>query len=140
MLCVILVGVSALTARAHDDIDTHRECSQCGMDRKVYGYSRMLIVYENGLQVGVCSVHCAATELNRHGGNKVKTILVADRDTHMLINAETAYWVIGGKKRGVMTQQPKWAFATNAAARAFITAHGGTITNWETALSAARKE
>lgn len=140
IICMVLTGASALATVAQDDIAMHRECHQCGMDRKIYGYSRMLILYEDGAQTGVCSLHCTVTEMNEHKDKKVKTVLVADRDSHTLIEADKAFWVMGGKKRGVMTQRPKWAFATGAAAQAFIAANGGAAAGWNEVLSAAREE
>ncbi|HEY4743871.1 MAG TPA: nitrous oxide reductase accessory protein NosL [Desulfuromonadaceae bacterium] len=137
---MVLVALSGVAVHAHDDIMAHRECHQCGMDRKVYGYSRMLIVYEGGAEVGVCSLHCAVTEMDGHREKKVTTLLVADRDSHALIPADTASWVIGGRRRGVMTQRPKWAFATIDAARAFVASNGGAIVRWDEALAAARED
>ena len=136
LLCTLFVGA----AIAHEDIDTHRSCEYCGMDRKVYGYSRALVVYEDGSRTGVCSLHCAVTELNAHKEKKLKQLLVADRDSHQLIDAQQAVWVLGGSKRGVMTPFPEWAFATKSAAQAFIAANGGKITTWQEALTAAREE
>ena len=137
LLCTLFVG----TAVAHEeDIDRHRSCEYCGMDRKVYGYSRALVVYEDGSQTGVCSLHCAITELNTHKDRKLKQLLVADRDTHRLIDAKQAIWVMGGGKRGVMTMTPKWAFATKVAAQAFITANGGKICTFDEARKAAEAE
>jgi copper chaperone NosL len=140
VLCMGLVVLSALTAGAHDDINTFRECHQCGMDRKVFGYSRMLVIYEDDSQAGVCSLHCAVTEINEHKDKKVKKLLVADRDSHSLIEADKAVWVLGGKKRGVMTDRAKWAFATMEAAEKFVDAQGGKIIGWEEALAAARED
>lgn len=140
IIYMVLVGLSAATSRAHDDIGTFRECHQCGMDRKIYGYSRMLVVYEDGSQAGVCSLHCAVTEKDEHKGKKVKSLSVADRDTHLLIDAKTAYWVIGGRKRGVMTQNPKWAFADRTDAAAFIKQNGGKPATFDEALKATMEE
>jgi copper chaperone NosL len=125
---------------AQSDIAEHRDCAYCGMDRKAYGYSRMLIQYADGTAVGVCSLHCAVLELHVNQGRPMKSILVADRDTRILIDAEQAVWVMGGKKRGVMTQRPKWAFQTKAAADAFIGKYGGTIASWKEALTAAQDD
>jgi nitrous oxide reductase accessory protein NosL len=125
---------------AQSDIEDHRSCAYCGMDRKAYGYSRMLIQYVDGTLIGVCSLHCAVVELDANQGRTVKTFLVADRDTRTLIDAEKAIWVIGGKKRGVMTQQPKWAFQTKSDAEAFIKTNGGKIVSFEEALTATREE
>ncbi len=143
-IVVILAAVLLCSARtivfAQDDINEHRSCVNCGMDRKAYGFSRMLIQYEDGSAVGVCSLHCAVVELDANPGRKVKALLVADRDSRTLINAEQANWVMGGGKRGVMTQQPKWAFRSRDHAEAFIKANGGKLVTWEEALAAAREE
>jgi len=140
LLAMIFCGVVGAVAQGRDDIDSHRKCAHCGMDRKAYGYSRMLVEYVDGGQVGLCSLHCAVTELDANKGRAVKALLVADRDSRTLLAVKKAVWVIGGKKRGVMTQQPKWAFATAAAARAFVKANGGTVVSWDEALKAAREE
>ncbi len=134
------VCLAGSIAAGQDDIEAHRSCSYCGMDRKAYGYSRMLIRYADGTETGVCSLHCAVVELDANKGRTVKAVLVADRDTRVLIDAGRAVWIMGGRKRGVMTQQPKWAFGTKAAAEAFIREYGGTIATWDEALAAARKE
>jgi nitrous oxide reductase accessory protein NosL len=142
-LCTILMALLCIlntTALAVDDISEHRSCNFCGMDRKAYGYSRMLISYGDGTSSGVCSLQCAVTEMSGNGQRQVKSLLVADRNTHTLISAEKAFWVMGGKKRGVMTDSPKWAFATLEAAQAFATSYGGSIIIWETALASAREE
>jgi nitrous oxide reductase accessory protein NosL len=140
ILAVVLFCIARTDAFAQSDIEDHRSCAHCGMDRKAYGFSRMLIQYEDGALVGVCSLHCAVVEIGANQGRTVKTLLVADRDTRTLIDAEKAIWVMGGKKRGVMTQLPKWAFQTEAAAEVFIKTNGGKIVPWAEALAAARGE
>jgi len=125
---------------AQDDIAAHRSCIHCGMDRKAYGFSRMLVQYEDGTEVGVCSTRCAVVELDLKQGRKAKAVLAADRDTRLLIDAMQATWVMGGAKRGVMTSRPKWAFHTKAAAEAFIGSYGGEIATWAEALVAARED
>jgi copper chaperone NosL len=140
ILAVVLFCIGRTGAFAQSDIEDHRSCARCGMDRKAYGYSRMLIQYEDGAVVGVCSLHCAVVELEENQGRTVKTLLVADRDSRTLIEAEKAYWVMGGGKRGIMTQQPKWAFQSKDGAEAFIKANGGKIVIWAEALAAAREE
>lgn len=137
---LLAVLIAAATVSARDDISEHRDCLHCGMDRKAFGFSRMLITYADGLSVGVCSLHCAAVELGANPARTVKTIEVADRDTRALISAQQAFWVMGGKKQGVMTQRPKWAFASKASAEAFVAANGGKLVTWDEALSAARED
>jgi copper chaperone NosL len=139
LLGLVLLGGAAVEA-AEDDVAIHRECGYCGMDRKAYGYSRALVRYRDGAEVGTCSLHCAVIELDANPGREVAALLVADRDTHALVDAAAATWVLGGRRKGVMTQRPKWAFATRQAAEAFVEAEGGAVTGWEEALAAARED
>jgi copper chaperone NosL len=140
ILAVILFSAARTIVCAQDDINDHRSCANCSMDRKAFGFSRMLIQYEDGSALGVCSLHCAVVELDANPGRKVKALLVADRETRSLINADQANWVMGGGKRGVMSQQPKWAFKSKDKAEAFIKANGGKLVTWAEALAAAREE
>jgi nitrous oxide reductase accessory protein NosL len=139
-IVLLMLSLAALAAAADSDIDQHRDCRHCGMDRKAFGYSRMLVEYRNGTHVGTCSLHCVITELNSSKGAEVVSFKVADRNTQILIDAEKAYWTIGGEKRGVMTQRAKWAFATKEAAQAFIAANDGRLASWREALAAARED
>lgn len=139
MLCMMAFAAHAVAAEL-DDIAAHRQCAQCGMDRKAFGYSRMLVVYEDGSSVGLCSVHCVAVELNDSSSKKVKAIMVADRNTGLLAEAQGAAWVMGGDKRGVMTARPKWAFATQSDAQSFVAEHGGAVVTWQEAFDAARAD
>lgn len=140
LIALILLTANVTIMAAQDDIEEHRECAYCGMDRKAYGYSRMLVVYEDGVESGVCSLHCALVEIDANRERPIRTLLVADRDTRSLIDADKAVWVMGGKKRGVMTERPKWAFSTEAAARAFTERYGGTIVTLEEAMRVTREE
>jgi nitrous oxide reductase accessory protein NosL len=136
----VLFGVTALAGDGTSDIDDHRFCEFCGMDRKAYGFSRMLIRYEDGAETGVCSLHCAVIELESHKDRAVKALFIADRGDRTLTPAESAVWVMGGTKRGVMTQRPKWAFRSRPVAEAFIARYGGQIATWPEALAAARED
>ncbi len=140
LLIMILVGFMDNSGSGQSDIDCHRDCVNCGMDRKAYGYSRMLIQYDDGAEVGVCSLHCALIEIDAHKGHRLKALFVADRNTRMLMDAEKAVWVLGGKKGGVMTRRAKWAFGSNDAAENFIKSYGGKIITWDEALAAARED
>jgi copper chaperone NosL len=136
----MLLSLFSLSVFADTDIDQHRDCKHCGMDRKAFGYSRMLVEYKDGKNVGTCSLHCVVTELNSNKSGEVISFKVADRNTRQLIDAEKAVWVIGGSKRGVMTMRAKWAFATRDAAQLFVDDYGGTIATWSEALAAAKED
>jgi nitrous oxide reductase accessory protein NosL len=140
LLLALLAGAAGVVGAAQDDLPIHRECGYCGMDRKAYGFSRMLVRYEDGAEAGTCSLRCTLVELDAHPGKAVKAVLAADRDTHALVDAASATWVVGGRKRGVMTARAKWAFATPAGAEGFVKAHGGTLATWDEARAAARED
>lgn len=125
---------------AHADVNTHQACPHCGMDREKFAHSRMLITYSDGSSAGLCSLHCAATELKAGKGKTVKVVEVADLNSKKLVDAEKAIWVIGGSRKGVMTRTPKWAFAKKDDATAFIGKNGGKLATYKEALALAEKE
>ena len=140
VLALAVFGLCAGPVQAQDDIADHRQCAECGMDRKAYGFSRMLVVYSADKEVGVCSLHCAVAAMNRQQEQPVQALRVADRNSHELIPVESATWVLGGKKRGVMTRRAKWAFSEKSAAEIFTKEYGGELVSWEEALAAARAD
>lgn len=136
-LGICLSFVPAVLAAPPADVVQSPSCRQCGMDREKFSHSRMLIEYADGSVVASCSLHCAAVELAVTIDNIPVMVSVADYDSKELIDAEKAVWVMGGSKKGVMTGQPKWAFANKAGAEKFIKANGGTIVTFDTAIKAA---
>jgi len=124
----------------HADIRYHRGCVYCGMDRNQYSQARMRITYSDNSVVGLCSIRCLTIELKAQNKKKIKSIEVADFFTRKLIDAENAYWVVGGSVKGVMTNTPKWAFADKVGAEKFINKHGGTLSSYEKILAMAEKE
>jgi nitrous oxide reductase accessory protein NosL len=137
VLLILSLGTVCLAA---DKVELPAECKQCGMDRTKFGHSRMVVIYEDGSSTGTCSLNCIVTDLSKNKGKSVKSFQVADYNTKKLIDAKSAAWVIGGSKRGVMTQVAKWAFADKKDADAFIKANGGKPATFDVALKAAEKE
>jgi copper chaperone NosL len=127
-----LTGIAAY-AQTPPDIQAHKDCKYCGMDREKFAHSRMLIEYPDGSSFGACSIHCAAINLAQTS-TQPKSIQVADYQKKNLIDAEKAYWVIGGEKPGVMTKTAKWAFADKEDALAFIKENGGKLANFDDAM------
>jgi copper chaperone NosL len=125
---------------AQDDLSANPVCKYCGMDRNKYDYSRMLVTYDDGTSVGTCSVHCLAVELGLSIDKTPKAIEVGDYNTHKLINAEEANWVIGGSKPGVMTKRAKWAFEKKADAAAFIKENGGNPATFDEVMKASYED
>jgi hypothetical protein len=96
----------------------------------------MLIKYTDGTEVGTGSLRCTSIDLAINFIKTVKSVQVGDYNTKKLIDAEKAYWVIGGKVPGVMTQTAKWAFADKEDADAFIKENDGKLTSYDEALAA----
>jgi nitrous oxide reductase accessory protein NosL len=131
---------AALAADADADIDKHKSCKFCGMDREKWNFSRVYLEYDDGSTEGTCSIHCAAVDLALNLDKSPKTIWVADFSTRQLIDAEKAVWVLGGKKQGVMTKRAKWAFADKAAAEAFIEVNEGAASTFDEMIKGAYQD
>jgi copper chaperone NosL len=120
-----------------EDVQKEPTCKYCGMDRGMFAYSRMFVIYDDGSMLGTCSIHCLAVDFALNIDKTPASILVGDFNTKKLIDAEEAFWVIGGNKPGVMTKQAKWAFKDKADAEKFIMLNGGTLAAFEDAMRAA---
>jgi len=136
-LATLAALASPAAAQTADDVKDSPRCTHCGMDREKFGFSRMLVEYEDGKKVGTCSIHCVAMDLVGDLDRAPKAFWVGDLGTSKLLDAEKAVWVIGGSKPGVMTRRAKWAFETKEAAEAFVKANGGAVATFEAALEAA---
>lgn len=137
LLLIALSGALSGYAAQDDDLQQFPVCTHCRMDRKQYASSRMRLSYNDGTEFAFCSIHCLAIDLVLNTDKIHKSIKVADYNTTMLIDAETASWVLGGVKIGVMTEMAKWAFKSREDAEDFIRQNGGTIVSFEQALEAA---
>ena len=135
-----LIGSSLVIAAQQQDQLDHLSCSYCGMDRTKFGHSRMLVKYQDGGEVGTCSIHCMALEFANAIDRTPEQLLVADYNSGNLIDAERAIWVLGGDRQGVMTARAKWAFAERSTADAFIAEHGGVIIDFDQAMKASYED
>jgi copper chaperone NosL len=132
-VAAVFISISFLSGMAFSENDS---CIHCGMKKENFGHSWVIIEHDDGTKEGVCSVHCAAIDMALHTHKPVKAITVGDYDTKKQIPADTAYWVIGGDKTGVMTARAKWAFETKEAADNFMKAHGGKSATFEEVMKA----
>jgi hypothetical protein len=135
-----VVVCSSGFARAQEDVKTSPACIHCGMDREKFAVSRMVLEYDDGSTVGICSLHCAAVDLVLAIDKAPTAIRVADFTTKRLIDAEKAVWVLGGAKPGVMTKRAKWAFEERANAEAFAKENGGVIASFDDVMKAAYED
>ena len=125
------------SAEMQEDITLHKSCAHCGMNRGTFDFSRMLIEYNDGSAVPVCSLHCAAIDLANNIDKAPKSIKVADFKGKQLIDAEQAFWVAGGSRPGVMSKRGKWAFAAKDDAESFLKTNGGKLVSFEDAIKMA---
>ncbi len=133
IVCVLTIGSVAF---GDSDIKEFPFCKYCGMDRDQLAHSRMVVVYDDGTSVGTCSIHCVAIELILDIDKMPRSLQVGDYSSKKLIDAEKAFWVIGGKKPGVMTKKAKWAFKNKADAKKFIAKNGGSLSTFDKAMKA----
>ena len=140
MLTVFCLSLGSALWALDNDVKDIPSCKYCGMNREMFAHSRMLTEYSDGSKEGMCSLHCAAVDLALNLDKTPKAIQVGDYGTKALINAETAFWVIGGSKPGVMTKNAKWAFANKADAEKFRQENGGRLATFDEALEAAYKD
>lgn len=133
VFCFSSIGI----ALAQDDIRKFPSCKYCGMSRAKFAHTRVLLVYDNGTAQGTCSIHCAAIDLALNIDKTPKVIWVGDFNTQKLIDAEKAFWVIGGSKMGVMTKNAKWAFKKKTDAEKFMKTNGGKLATLDQVMKAA---
>ncbi len=134
---VVLMLVLALTLVSGAVIAAAEEgCHYCGMKKAMFGHSWMDIEREDGSKVGVCSIHCAAVDMALNIDKPAKSITVGDYYSKKQIDAESAYWIIGGDKMGVMTSRAKWAFETKQTADDFIEKNRGRPTTFKEVMKA----
>jgi nitrous oxide reductase accessory protein NosL len=136
LLIAALLFVATLVIGSQSDIVNHPSCPYCGMDRGKFSFSRMLIVYDDGSEIGTCSIRCAAVDMVNNLDKAPEQMMVGDYYTDELIDAETATWVIGGNRPGVMSKRAKWAFTKHADAEAFVAENSGDLATFEEALQA----
>ncbi len=110
------------------------------MDREKFAHSRFFIEYDDGTSAGTCSIHCAAVDLAINIDKTPKAMWVGDYGQKTLVEAEKAFWVIGGSKMGVMTKKAKWAFAKSEQAEQFKAANGGDLANFDQAIKTAYED
>src|SRR5208337_2923773 len=94
MLLVVFLLSTGIAAGATDTITKPKACKQCAMDLDYAARSRMLVVYNDGTTVAICSLHCAVEEMKQNSDRPVKSIMVADYATEDMIDARTATWVV----------------------------------------------
>jgi nitrous oxide reductase accessory protein NosL len=125
---------------AENDIEKFPKCPYCGMDRKQFHHSRMLVQYSDDLPDPTCSLHCAALSLGLNIDREPKAIYVGDNassaEIKPLVEVDKATFLIGSGLKGVMTKRSKVAYGNEAAAKAAQGQNGGELADFHKALLA----
>ncbi len=138
-VCLAFSG-QVIAQQVMDDVAVHKSCKLCGMDRGMFDFSRMLVEYDDGTIVPLCSIHCAAIDMANNIDKTPKSIRVGDFNNKQLIDAENAFWVVGGNKPGVMSKRGKWAFEKKVDAETFVKMNQGKIVPFEEAIRMAYED
>ena len=124
-----------------NDITKLPKCPYCGMDRKMYHHSRMLIQYSDDLPDATCSLHCAAISLSLNIDREPKNIWVGDNastsELRPLVDVDQAIFLVGSRIKGVMTKRSKVAYSDVSVAKQAMTEQGGELAKFDAALLAA---
>ncbi|MBW9270414.1 MAG: nitrous oxide reductase accessory protein NosL [Candidatus Thiodiazotropha sp. (ex. Lucinisca nassula)] len=124
-----------------NELAKYAKCPYCGMDRTKWHHSRHLVHYDDDLVDATCSIHCLAISLSLNIDRGPKAIYAADfaaeGEIKPLVNVDEASYLIGAKLKGTMTTRSKMAFASADQAKAIQAEKGGTLANFDEALSEA---
>jgi len=110
------------------------------MSRERFSHSRTLVEYDNGTVFGFCSLNCLAVDLALNVGRNTKSLQVGNYFTKKLLEADKAYWVLGGNKRAIMSIRGKWAFESKEEADRFIKESGGQPSDFEKVMQASYED
>lgn len=117
-------------------------CPACAMDLVKYYKTNMAVKLEDGSARQYCSIHCLVEEMEysflKDKKDKVKEILVTDNETLKLVDAKSAFFVVGSDKPGTMTMTSNYAFAKKEAAESFAKTSGGEVMTYEGAYKVAQ--
>ena len=129
------------TKPQENDLEKFPKCPYCGMDRKQFSHTRMVIQYSDDLPDAACSLHCASISLAVNVDREPKALWVGDggaaAEVKPLLDVDKATFLVGSSLKGVMTKRSKIAYANAEAAKAAQAANGGELANFDQALLAA---
>lgn len=121
-----------------DELKKYPKCPYCGMDRTKWHHSRHLVLYDDNLVDGTCSIHCLALSLSLNLDRGIKAVYAADFGSDdvvkPLVEVDSATYLIGSKLKATMSSKSKMAFAANDIAKAVQTKEGGEFAAFDEAL------
>lgn len=112
-------------------------CSQCGMKLPMFFKTNHAATDAKGEIKQYCSIHCM---INHKHNETTTNEKVVDVTSLKFIDANSAFYVVGSKKKGTMSRVSKYAFAHKEDAIKFSKMHGGKVMNFKEAIKTAMKD
>ena len=112
-------------------------CPVCGMSIEAYYKTSHTSKIHDHKNRQYCSMRCLAVDMQEYEID-TDSVKVVDVSSEKLIDASTAYYVVGSDVRGTMSKVSKLAFADKEAAEDFSIENGGEIVDFKTALKMAQ--
>lgn len=117
--------------------DEKAYCPICGMSLKQYYKTSHGAILKDGTAKQYCSIRCLAADWQSIEAN-VKQVVVTDVKSEKLIDAKSAFYVVGSKVPGTMSMVSKLAFANEADAKAFAVENGGEVMGFDATFAKAK--
>ncbi|KFL34270.1 MULTISPECIES: nitrous oxide reductase accessory protein NosL [unclassified Sulfurospirillum] len=117
--------------------DEKAYCPICGMSLKMFYKTSHGVILKDGTAKQYCSIRCLAADYPAIE-SRISKILVTDVKSEKLIDAKSAFYVVGSKVPGTMSTVSKLAFGTEADAKAFVAENGGEVMNFDAAFAKAK--
>ncbi|OHE00398.1 MAG: hypothetical protein A2W82_02535 [Sulfurimonas sp. RIFCSPLOWO2_12_36_12] len=112
-------------------------CPVCGMSIEANYKTSHTSKINNHTNRQYCSMRCLAVDMQEYKINS-NDVKVVDVVTQKLINAKSAFYVVGSDIKGTMSKVSKLAFSNKEAAEDFSIENGGEIVDFKTALKMAQ--
>lgn len=117
--------------------DAKAYCPMCGMNIN-HNYKTSHGVYlKDGTAKQYCSIRCLAADFSLIESH-ISKIVVTDAKSEKLIDAKSAFYVVGSKVPGTMSMVSKLAFEKEADAKAFAVENGGEVSTFDVAFAKAK--
>lgn len=117
--------------------DEKAYCPICGMSLKQFYKTSHGVILKDGTAKQYCSIRCLAADWQSIEAN-VKQVVVTDVKSEKLIDAKSAFYVVGSKIPGTMSMVSKLAFANEADAKAFAAENGGEVMGFDATFAKAK--
>jgi nitrous oxide reductase accessory protein NosL len=111
-------------------------CPVCGMNLKMFYKTNHTSKLKNDTPRQYCSMRCLVLDKQEYGIDN-SSIKVVDATTQKLVDASSAFYVLGSKVKGTMSKVSKLGFAKEEDAKKFAKKYGGKVVSFEVALKAA---